>query len=70
MDLHFILALAHKFFDPSTASLRSLINDLLVMTFNLQLLPASLRARRKEGGVATALLTFDLAAFGLYLTRT
>ena len=72
MGLHFVLALAHKFFDPNTASHRSSVldqyNDLLAMTFNLQLLPASMRARRKEGGGATAVLTFDLAAFGLYLT--
>ena len=52
MGLHFVLALAHKFFDPNTANHRS--NDvldqcLLAITFNLQLLPASLRARRKEG---------------------
>ena len=45
-----------------------LINDLLVMTFNLQLLPASLCAWHQEGGGATALLTFDLVVFGLYLT--
>ena len=71
MGLHFVLALAHKFFDPPIRLVTDpmfLIKDLLAMTFNLQLqlLPASLHTWRKEGGGTTAVLTFDLAAFSLY----